>query len=535
MAAICCVTSRRSPDSPPSRPGEQAARAPARAEEPAERRRAQPQPGGVAHAAADVRALLVSVVLADGSAASGARVALMEAPCTEQFPRSPEVAETTTDSTGAVELDWRGEETVLYAWTSDHAGVALLGDVERKARKCSVTLRPAPAVTVVVVDSAGRPIEGATVTGCARPSGASVHLPEFSASRAGTPWGPRPLIAVAKTTDGRGTCLIPPLPEGDVDVDDLQRMLVDAPCVRREVWVEMRGYRSERRALDAPTVRVQLVEATDVHALLTDDEGRSIANAEWRSSANDHGFGSDDGHVLAVVPSTASPITLTFDADGFVPRDVVLDGAATAAAGNGSRIVDLGTVVLRRAVMLTGAVWWPDGSPAAGVLVTADAPSRRVVQDLTNAVGRFSLEPPEPGDYRVSAGTVRGRMLGSLRPLDHYWEAVAERVTPGADTRLELRHVPAVLVEFVGPDPRPQGFHWSNVVVVARSADGRTDYDYLPEDFSGHRRVIYLYGTPPWTLVAKHAALEPVEVDLGSPVLGPDDPLPVHKLELRAR
>jgi len=518
------------------RTGEQAAGVPARAEEPAERRRAQPQPGGVALAAAGGRALLVSVVLADGSAAPGARVALMEAPRTEQCPRSTEFAGATTDSTGAVELDWRGEETVLYAWTSDHAGIALLGGVEREARKCLVTLRPAPTVTVVVVDSEGRPIEGATVTGCAHPGGASIYLPEFSASRAGTPWGPRPLIAVAKTTDSRGSCLIPPLPEGDVDVlHGFDIELVDAPRVRREAWVEMRGYRSERRALDAPTVRIQLVEAIDVRALLADDEGRSIAHATWRSSAKDHGFGSDDGHVLAVVPSSASSTTLTFDAHGFVARDVQLDGAETATAGNSSRTVDLGTIVLERAVMLTGTVWWPDGSAAAGVLVTADAPSRRCVQGLTNAVGRFSLEPPEPGDYRVSAGTARGRMLGSPRAGEHTWEAIAERVAPGTDTRLELRHVPAVLVELAGPDPRPRGFHWSNVVVVARSANGRADYEYLPEDFSGRRRVIHLYGTPPWTLVAKHAALEPVEVELGSPALGPKDALPVHKLVLHPR
>jgi hypothetical protein len=336
-------------------------------------------------------------------------------------------------------------------------------------------------------------------------------------------------------TDGRGTCLIPPLPEGDVDVlHGIDIELIDAPCVRREVCVEMRGYRSEWRALDAPTVRVQLVEAIDVRALLTDDRGRSIAHATWRSSAKDHGFGSDDGQVLAVVPSAASPITLTFDAHGFVPREVTLDGAATAAAASGSRFVDLGTVVLPRAEMLTGAVWWPDGSPAAGVLVTADAPGRRVVQGLTNADGRFLLEPPEPGDYRISAGTARGRMLGSSRP--RYWEAVAERVTPGADTRLELRFVPAVLVELVGPDPRPRGFHRFNVVVVARSADGRADNDWIFEDgILGSRRIVHLYGTPPWTLVAKHAALEPVEVELGSPVLGPDDPLPVHKLVLHPR
>jgi hypothetical protein len=476
-------------------------------------------------------------VLADGGGAPGARVALLQAPCTERCPRSPEVAAATTDSTGAVEIDWRGEEAVLHAWTSDHAGIALLGSVEREAGKCSVALRPAPAVTVVVVDSADRPIEGATVTGCASPGGNGFDLYEFSASRAGTPWGPRPLIALAKTTDGRGSCLIPPLPEGELDVlQGWDVELVNAPYIHREVRVEMSGYRSERRALDAPTVRVQLVEAIDVQARLTDEEGRSIANATWRSSANDHGFGGDDGNVLAVVPSSGSPTTLTFDAGGFVARDVVLNGAATAAVGNGPRIADLGTVVLRRAVMLTGTVWWPDGSPAAGVLVTAEAPGRRCVQGLTNAVGGFSLEPSEPGDYRVSAGTARGRMLGSSRAGEHIWGAVAERVTPGADTTLSLRHVLSILVELVGPDPRPAGFHWSNVVVVARSGDGRADYDWLPEDgFSGRRRVIRLYGTPPWTLVAKHAALEPVEVELGSPALGPDDPLPLHKLELRAR
>lgn len=125
-------------------------------------------------------------------------------------------------------------------------------------------------------------------------------------------------------------------------------------------------------------------------------------------------------------------------------------------------------------------------------------------------------------------------MLGSGG--HHYWEAVAERVAPGTDTRLELRFVPAVLVELVGPDPRPRGFHRSSVVVVARSADGRADNDWIFEDGPfGRRRTVYLYGTPPWTLVAEHAALEPVEVELGSPALGPEDALPVHKLVLRPR
>ena len=99
---------------------------------------------------------------------------------------------------------------------------------------------------------------------------------------------------------------------------------------------------------------------------------------------------------------------------------------------------------------------------------------------------------------------------------------------------LELRFVPAVLVELAGPEPRPPGFHWSNVVVVARSADGRADYDWMPEDgWLGKRRVIRLYGRGPWTLVAKHAALATTEIELGTPALTPTDPLPVHRMELR--
>ena len=43
-----------------------------------------------------------------------------------------------------------------------------------------------------------------------------------------------------------------------------------------------------------------------------------------------------------------------------------------------------------------------------------------------------------------------------------------------------------------------------------------------------------LYGRGPWTLVATHEALAPVEIDLGSPGLTPSDVLPVHRIALRA-
>jgi hypothetical protein len=191
--------------------------------------------------------------------------------------------------------------------------------------------------------------------------------------------------------------------------------------------------------------------------------------------------------------------------------------------------VDLGMVVLERAPMLGGRVVWPDGRPAEQALVTAIGPTGKIVQARTNGEGRFLLEPPEPGEYRIDAGRPAGALRGSHR--EKLWIAPERRVYPGSETRLELRYVPAVLVEFVGPEPRPPGFHWNNVVVVARSADGREEYDFLPE--GPKRRVIYLYGRGPWTLVARHRALETVEVPLGCPDLTPDDALPVHRIELR--
>jgi hypothetical protein len=171
--------------------------------------------------------------------------------------------------------------------------------------------------------------------------------------------------------------------------------------------------------------------------------------------------------------------------------------------------VDLGTVVLRRAVLLRGSVSHADGTPAGGVLVTADHESayRVFVQGLTARDGGFALEPPSEGAYRVSAGTPGAPQRGSTR--DSLWEAVAEHELPGEERRLLLRFVPGLLVRLVPPDPKPPGFSLDNVSVIPRSMDGRGEYDWMPE--VGGRYLVRLFGRGPWNVEVRHPQIEPVD------------------------
>ncbi|MHC5012366.1 MAG: hypothetical protein ACYTG6_15725, partial [Planctomycetota bacterium] len=188
---------------------------------------------------------------------------------------------------------------------------------------------------------------------------------------------------------------------------------------------------------------------------------------------------------------------------------------------------DLGTVVLRSAVLLRGSVSHADGTPAGGVLVTADLESaaRVFVQGLTARDGTFALEPPSEGAYRVNAGTPGAAQRGSTR--NSLWEAVAEHVLPGEERRLVLRFVPGLL-----PDPKPPGFSLDNVTIIPRSVDGRGQYDWMPE--GGGRYLVRLFGRGPWNVEVRHPDLEPVDFEVRDAPLGPADDVLKHEVVLRA-
>lgn len=490
-----------------------------------QRPRARAEPVAVAVATPAPAAMRVVVRGVGGAAVAGANVALLASPATERFPQSEELATGVTDDDGAVGLPFSARGAVVHAWTDDASGVALLGAADQEDHACEVTLRPAPTRSVEVVDPEGRPIAGASVFAWIDLSSAQIGRFSFASNRAGTPVGWGIVASFLARSDAQGMCRVRPLPNGDVDVD-ADGFDIDVPSASAEALVEAVGYRSEKRSLDAASVRVELVPVVEARALVVDDAGGPIPRVAWRCSPQDYGYGEPDGHVLALVPRTSAAHELILDADGFVARSIQI-------VAGGPATVDLGTVALERALMFRGIVVWPDGTPAAHVLVTADGPNRKFVQGQTNAAGRFELEPPDRGEFRLSAGTPAGAMRDTGR--DHVFEATSPSVLPGSETRLELRFVPSIVVELTGPEPQPPGFHWSNVVVVARSADGRAEYDWMPEDgWHGRRRVVRLYGCGPWTLVARHAAIETSEKELGTPTLTPADAPPVHRMELRS-
>ena len=242
-------------------------------------------------------ALRVVVRHANGSAADGARVALLGSIETGGSATSDELASGVTDADGSVALPQSTRGAVVCAWTDDASGVALLGagillpgEGKETARTCVVTLRPAPATAVEVVDPAGRAVVGASVFAWIGASGFNFHTGGFASSRAGTPAGSRPLASFAARTDAQELCRFPPLPVGEVDVT--VDWMIDPPSADPEVLVEAVGYLSERRPLQGGAVRVELVPVVEVRALVTDRTGEPIPRCEWSIAPGNWGFGS---------------------------------------------------------------------------------------------------------------------------------------------------------------------------------------------------------------------------------------------------
>jgi len=112
------------------------------------------------------------------------------------------------------------------------------------------------------------------------------------------------------------------------------------------------------------------------------------------------------------------------------------------------------------------------------------------------------------------------------------WEAVAEHVRPGEECRLVLGFVPGLLVRLVPPEPKLAGFSLDTVTIIPRSADGRGEYDWLPED--GGRYLVHLYGRGPWTVAVRHAKIQPVDFHVRDEVRGPTDDVLTRDVVLRA-
>jgi hypothetical protein len=491
----------------------------AAAPRPAGRSRARAGTSAADDATAETSAwpLRVTVRRADGTPAAGAHVALLTAPTRERpLPACGEIANATADAAGEASFATSPDDIAVLAWTGAESGMAVRREGETA---CVVTLAAARECTVDVVDAEGRAVAGADVFWLVE---SFAHHGGYARTRAGAPLWSTPLAVRRTRTDAAGRVRAPMLPEGAVDA---RRIQFEAAHLQATVLVEAPGFLSERVVLEGDAVRVTLGRAIECRAAVVDRDGRPIPEPVWRVTREHRGEGDQEGRVVALVPRGASPVLL--DAGGFAGRTFdVPEGAPD--------VIDLGTVVLERTPMLRGNVRWPDGNAAVGIMVGAvtEGPGGWHAEWITNGDGSFALEPPDQGTYALRAWAEGPVPPGTTRAS--FFEGSVGGVRPGAETTVALRHVQAVVAEFVGPDPRPPGFSLSNLAAVARSADGRADYDYLYEP-NDRRRVVRLYGGGPWTLVVTHAQLETVEIDLGHPSRTEKDPVPTVKVELRPR
>ena len=429
---------------------------------------------------------------------------------------TPEAA--TTDASGHAQLVCTELPAVCVARKGTEIGIGLPTWV---GAPVSITLGPGASADIEVVGSSGRAVPDATVSALVT---CHSHISSFGTQAVRTRDGgiaAHSVIAAWSTrTDASGFARFTGLPPAGWEPPD---DILGRWCGRL-VLVEAEGFRSAHTALADGPNRIVLTPAVEYRARVVDAYGRAIPKPAWASGRDARGWGDEEGGVVALVPD-AEPPSLVLDADGYLPRTLELTARAPA-------VVDLGTVVLDAAVLLRGSVSHADGTPAGGVLVTAahESAYRVFVQGLTARDGSFALEPPSAGAYHIDAGMPGPPQRGSTR--NSCWEAVAEHVRPGEECRLVLGFVPGLLVRLVPPEPKLAGFSLDTVTIIPRSADGRGEYDWLPED--GGRYLVHLYGRGPWTVAVRHAKIQPVDFHVRDEVRGPTDDVLTRDVVLRA-
>ncbi len=459
----------------------------------------------------------------DGTPVSGATVSGGLAALPNRRPldgRSPELS--LTDATGHAEVV--ATEHALGYVASKGAEIGIGFSTWDDGDPIPVTLVLGATADVEVVDPLGRVVPDATVWALVALHSHNTLGWESIRTRDGGIVCWDVLIARSARTDSSGVARFARLPPVDWEPEDD----VLGRWTTRSVLVEAEGFRSTHAALADGPNRIVLTPAVEYRARVVDAHGRAICGPTWTSGRDARGWGDGEGVVVALVPDAgldAAPSSLVFDANEYVPRTFELTARAPA-------VVDLGTVVLRPAVLLRGNVSYADGSPAAGVLVTANHESayRVFVQGLTAGDGSFALEPPSAGAYRVDSGTAGAPQRGSTR--NSLWDAAVEHVLPGEECRLVLRFVPGLLVRLVPPDPKPPGFSLDTVTVIPRSADGYGQYDWMPE--GGGRYLVRLFGRGPWQVEVRHPQVEPVDFEVSGTSPGPDDDVLTHEIALRA-
>lgn len=469
-----------------------------------------------------MRFVEVRVRRPDGKPVSGAtvskgRIALPSRPHSQETTPEP----STTDASGRATLAVPEFHGVYLASKGTEIGIGL--PMWDDGSPIPITLVPAATADIEVVDSAGRAVPDAAVSALVVWHSEG-FFPEFVRARDGGMVTSNVLVAWSVRTDPSGLARLARLPPADWEPPDD----ILGGSLGRRVLIEAEGFRSTHTVLADGPNRIVLTAAAEYRAHVVDEYGRAIHEPAWTSGRDVRGWGDEEGRVVALVPDAgpgAKPPPLVFDAAGYLPR--TFEATARAPA-----VVELGTVVLRSAVMLRGTVSYADGTPAGGVIVTANHETayRVFVQGLTASDGTFALEPPSEGAYRVDAGTPGAPQRGSTR--NSLWDAVTEHVLPGTECRLVLHFVPGLLVRLVPPDPKLPGFSLDTVSIIPRSSDGLGQYDWMPE--GGGRYLVRLFGRGPWNVEVRHRMTEPVDFMVRDALPGPADDVLTHEVALRA-
>ena len=281
----------------------------------------------------------------------------------------------------------------------DRVGRRELDRFEAEGRLPTVVLHPASAITGLVTDSEGRPVEGVEV----HAHGDRSDLPPF---RFNPPYWERRAVGGARTrTDGR------------FRVGGL------IPGLRQVLRFRRDGFAPQKLEWPAPEPgeagdRLQVILARGIEASgrVLDPEGEPIEGASvelTESRPGDVLERARQSRIREPVPTftawtdrfgrfqvtdlPAEPLDLEVRASGFATSEV----PGVRAEPNPDGSADLGTVILSPEARVEGRVEDPSGVPIAGaaVRVLPESPFLALTQDL---------DLPEPdalsgGDGRVSA------------------------------------------------------------------------------------------------------------------------------------
>jgi RNA polymerase sigma factor (sigma-70 family) len=373
----------------------------------------------------------------------------------------------TTDADGKFQFPFperSGYEKLLIADDGLRQGLARFDKVE-KAHDLRITLRPARAVTVRVVDGRGQPVGGARLALFE----ASIKMLSMDSTRA----------------DGTGILRYP----ADAKIGQVIAFKAGLGFDYVTTLVGKPGT-DERRPLPE-AVTLTLAGARTVRVKAVDSSGRPVAGVPvypW--------YVQQDGKPEDVNLSGSDAVTVTTDADGLAVFDWLpaeFQGAISFLSGSptyshveqimikpGTPDAELTMHLLRKAT-ISGKVRGPDGRPAAGILVEASGAGPAVhnehAQTLTRADGSYEM-------------LVHGEEAYVVTVVDDRWAAPSHvgvvvregKPIAGLDFQLAKGTIVHGTVT-VGSDRRPGANQW--LMLIMRAGEIPAEIR-KPEDHTYH-------------------------------------------------